>query len=73
VCTGADGLCIPVLVHDPCGVFFPGLLYRGMVLPGGHILYTYKRVFGDDRQDDQVERRYVWNRARKRANRIFGL
>ena len=43
-----------------------------MVLPGGHIRYTCKRVVGDDRLDDRVERRNVCNRVREFADRTLG-
>jgi hypothetical protein len=44
----APGLCIPVLIHDLCCIYFPGLLYERMILLGGHEYLTAERVAGDD-------------------------
>jgi len=43
----APGPCIPALIHDLCGIYFPGLLYQRMILPGGHVYLTPERVVGD--------------------------
>ena len=62
-------LCIGILVHDLHNVGFLGLLYRLVVDAGALIGCAGKRVVGDDRLDDRVERRHICNRGRELADR----
>ena len=68
-----NGHGLNIFVHHLRGVAFPGLFYRVVSFPGSHIRYTGKRVVGDNRLDDQVERRNACYWGREFANRILAL
>jgi len=42
------GPWIPALIYDLCCIYFLGLLYQRMILPGGHIYMTPERVVGNN-------------------------
>ncbi len=60
---GPHGVRFIILVEDPGGISFPGLLHRGHLPAGGLIRGTPKRVGGQDCLHDGVEGSHVSDRG----------
>jgi len=59
----SHGVRFIILVEDPGGIPFPGLLHRGHLPAGGLIRSAAERIGGQDGLHDSVERSHIGDRG----------